>query len=221
MSLKQRIRARVLGVLIAWVVRLIYYTSRKTFVDAEHLTRFFDEDQPVIIVGWHNRDALAVFAYLAKRPRGRIMNAMSSSSKDGTIAAVALNRMGLETIRGSSSRGGAKALKQLTKCLKRGSDIAMTPDGPRGPKYQVKGGVITAAKLSGAPIIPVTYQAKRKIVLNSWDSFIVPYPFNRINFVYGNPIRVPRNCPAVEIPQYAEQLRSELMRIGERAEVCS
>jgi len=103
-----------------------------------------------------------------------------------------MGRFGHESIRGSTTSGGAMALRAAVRALRGGKDVGFTPDGPRGPRHKVQMGVIQAARMSGAPIVPVAFSASRKRVLGSWDGFIVPAPFSRGVFVYGRPIEVPQ-----------------------------
>ncbi len=206
------------GLIFSIIMRVIYYTSRKRYSGRESFSRLLRGDQPVIMVAWHDRNALVVYAYLAARPRGRRIIPLASASRDGALAVWAMRGFGIPCVRGSSSKGGFGALKQLMKILKAGDDVAFTPDGPRGPRYSVQGGVITAAKMTGAPIVPVAYGAKRKKLLGTWDRLMFPYPFNRLHFVYGEPLYVPRNCPAHEIEGYAAKLKTELLRICEVSE---
>jgi len=215
---KNSLKMAFAGLIFSLAMRFIYYTSRKRFIGKEPIEALLRRDQPIILAAWHNRNILIVFAYLAARPRGRRIAPLASASRDGALATWAMRGFGLRCVRGSSSRGGFAALKQLTKTLNGGADVAFTPDGPRGPRYSVQGGAITAAKMTGAPIVPVAYQAKRRKILRSWDGMIVPYPFNRLNYVYGDPLWVPRDCPAHEIEGYADRLKESLMQVCERAE---
>lgn len=211
-------KTKALGVAIAGVMRLITHTSRFHFHREQHLTNLLSTDQPIILVSWHNRNLMAAQPYLKLCPKGRRIHPLVSASRDGGMAARAMRSFGIECVRGSSSRGGFAALKHMMRLLKQGLDVAITPDGPRGPRYTVQGGVATTAKMTGAPIVPMIWQAKRRKELNSWDKFIVPYPFNRFHVVFGEPIIVPRDCPAVAIEEYSEQLRLQLVALTEEAD---
>lgn len=207
----------ILGFITAWFLRFLYYTSRKTFIHPENLTGFWDENQSVIVVSWHNRNILGSFGYLAHKRKDRNFYPMASASKDGSIAAAGMKWLGVECIRGSSSRGGTQALRAMIRKARSGGDLGITPDGPRGPVYKIQEGVITTAKLTGLPIVPMTYQAKRKKILSSWDKMIVPFPFNHLRFVYGKPITVPKKATEEELEQYRLQLEREMMRIVEKS----
>ncbi len=214
---KYPLKTRVLAALMSGLMRLIHATSRKRYTNLEVLKAQFDSAQPCIIVAWHNRNILGPFGYLAHRPPGRVFSPLASASRDGSLAAAAMENLGVECIRGSSSRGGAKALREMLRAVKRGHDLGITPDGPRGPKYKVQSGVIAAARLTGIPIIPMTYQASRRKELGSWDAMIVPYPFGQLHYVYGAPIHVPRDADEGACERLRQQVEDELMRIGEVA----
>ncbi|HEX4871509.1 MAG TPA: lysophospholipid acyltransferase family protein [Nevskiaceae bacterium] len=210
--LKTRLAAR----LLAGLMRLIFLTSRRRYTGLAHLQTAMDGG-PVIVVSWHNRNILGPFGYLAHRRPGRAFTPLASASRDGTLAALAMRHLGVECIRGSSSRGGSAALRQMVKSARAGNDLGITPDGPRGPKYVVQPGVITTARLTGLPIVPMSYQARRRIELRSWDAMIVPWPFNRLHYVYGEPIRVPREADEPQMEALRQQVEQALLTIGETA----
>jgi len=209
---------KVGGLLVSLIMRVLYATSRKKFSGRKHLTNFFDSGQPVIIASWHNRQLLAAFCYKAVAPKHRHLAPLVSLSKDGGLAAWAMRGLGMKCIRGSSSRGGIGALKQMVAAIKQGRDVAFTPDGPRGPLYTIHGGVIAAAKLSGAPIVPICFQAKRHKTMKSWDKTIVPMPFTTLHFTYAEPLFIPRNCSPEEVNQLTETLQQRMLELNEQSE---
>jgi lysophospholipid acyltransferase (LPLAT)-like uncharacterized protein len=131
---------------------------------------------------------------------------MNSQHRDGDIATRALERWGIRSVRGSATRGGAAGFLQLVNAFRNGYDLAVVPDGPRGPRYVVKRGIIHLGKATGAPIIPVTYAATRRRQLRNWDRFIIPLPFSRIVYIVGEPLQVPHDLS----DERAEALRLEL-----------
>jgi lysophospholipid acyltransferase (LPLAT)-like uncharacterized protein len=165
--------------------------------------------QRIIFSIWHNRLALSLIMYrryLSKRSPERRLAAMVSASRDGGLLARILEHFGVEPVRGSSSRRGPQALRELVTWGEQGFDLAITPDGPRGPCYHVQEGVISAARLTGLPIVPVSYELNWKIRLKSWDRFQVPLPFARCRIVSGPIVRVPREATDAE----RESLRIKL-----------
>jgi lysophospholipid acyltransferase (LPLAT)-like uncharacterized protein len=134
------------------------------------------------------------------------MAGMVSASRDGALLARILELFGVEPVRGSTSRRGPQALRELTTWGERGYDLAITPDGPRGPCYVVQDGVMALAQLTGLPIVPVSYHLNWKFRPKSWDRFQVPLPFARCEVTIGEAVRVPRAASETE----RERLRQEL-----------
>jgi lysophospholipid acyltransferase (LPLAT)-like uncharacterized protein len=151
---------------------------------------------PMLIAFWHNRIFLLPHLYINrwKSRCPRRIAALVSASTDGDKLAAILEQYGVICVRGSSSRRGREALREMTRLVLDGNDAAITPDGPRGPKYVVQPGVISLAQLTRAPIVPVSYTLSRKIVVNSWDNFMIPLPFARCLVRVGAPIWVPREA---------------------------
>jgi lysophospholipid acyltransferase (LPLAT)-like uncharacterized protein len=131
-----------------------------------------------------------------------------SRSKDGEWTARLFTKLGAETVRGSTSRGGATALRGLVRAAKEGKDLAITPDGPRGPAERVQPGAVALARLSGRPLLPVAFACRPCLRAGSWDRMIVPLPFGRGLFEYGEALWVPRDADA----EASEKARLELER---------
>lgn len=144
---------------------------------------------PVIYATWHGRILLLPYLYGWRRAC-----VLASRSRDGEILARFVARFGLEPVRGSSSRGGAEALRLLMRDLGQGRDVVVVPDGPRGPREMAKLGMIVLARLSGAPIVPIAVGASAEWRLGSWDEFRIPKPFARCVLRFGDPIRIPTDA---------------------------
>lgn len=171
-------------------------------------------EEPVIFALWHSRLGLCMKVYERfVRPDRQHdhLAALISASRDGAFLAAILQNFGVQPVRGSSSRRGAQALLELTSWAKRGYDLAVTPDGPRGPCGVVQEGVMTLAQVSGLPIVPYSCRLGWKIVLKSWDRFEIPLPFSRCEMTFGDPIRVPREATEAERGELREQLQSVLL----------
>jgi lysophospholipid acyltransferase (LPLAT)-like uncharacterized protein len=156
---------------------------------------------------WHNRLAISMVVHRRHR---RKLAALVSASKDGALLAALLGKFGVEQIRGSSSRRGPQALLELTTHAQMGYDLAVTPDGPKGPRYVVQEGVIALAQLTGLPIIPVTCNTRGKICLKSWDRFQIPLPFSRCELILNRPIFVPREADGAQREERRLELESSL-----------
>jgi len=172
---------------------------------------------PAIYCVWHNRLALcmiAYFGYVKKRNRTPGMAAMVSASRDGGFLTGILECFGVQPVRGSSSRRGPQALLELTTWAESGYDLAITPDGPRGPCYVVQPGVMSLAQLTGLPIVPVSYHLGWKIRAKSWDRFQIPLPFARCEMIYEKPIFVPREASDTEREALRKELETKLRAIS-------
>jgi hypothetical protein len=163
-----------------------------------------------IIAFWLGHLLLMTSAY-----RGRRISVLSSQSRDGELMARTLARLGIETSRGSSSRGGMGAMRSLLRKVAEGCDLAFTPDGPRGPLREVQPGIIMAAASTGLPIQPVALAASRAKRLRSWDRFLIPLPFSTVHFVYGEPLQVDRRG---DLEQAAAELKRRLDAAAAAAE---
>lgn len=172
--------------------------------------------EALIFAAWHNRLALSLmlYEYYVRRPQPqRKLTCLVSASKDGGLLARVMELFHIEPTRGSSSRRGAQALRELVALGDRGYDIAITPDGPRGPCYVVRDGVIATAQLTGMTIVPASYHLNWKIRLKSWDRFQLPLPFACCSIITGRVLRVPREASEPEREALRQQLEAELRNI--------
>lgn len=205
--------------LAAWCLvafaRVLASTLRYYWNDEAGFVSPGSPEGPAIFVFWHNRLGLCLQAYRHSRAHRRSQGvvALVSASRDGAFLSSILNFAGVHPVRGSSSRRGPQALLELTTWAGRGYDLAITPDGPRGPCYRVQEGVIYLAQITGLPIVPFSFHAHSKLQVRSWDRFQIPFPFSRCDMVTGRPIRVPREAMDEAREALRVQLEQELMRI--------
>ncbi len=141
---------------------------------------------------------------------------MISASRDGELLADAIKRFGFDVVRGSSSRLGASAILQLTNILASGGDAVITPDGPRGPAYELGPGIIFLAQKSGAAVLPVNMEYSSCWRLKSWDQFIVPRPFAKVRVLIGQPYRVRSTMTGEEFETERLRLQNAMMSLVER-----
>lgn len=199
-------------------IRLVGATSHWEVEGFEPTAEIHRNGRSAIFAFWHNRFILMPYYYRHRMGRERIA-VMVSQSRDGRIVKDFLDRYRLRTVRGSSSRGGRGAMLSLLRLLKEGWDVAVTPDGPRGPRYLVQDGVLTLAAVSGLPIVPVSVAASLRYVFRrSWDHFRLPLPGSRIWMVFGKPLAVQRELTDAERENCREILRRRLRRADLRAE---
>ena len=171
---------------------------------------------PVIFCIWHNRLASCIKVLdVHRRPHnaGAGMAALVSASKDGAFLSRILEWFRVQPVRGSSSRRGAQAMLEMTTWSERGYDLTITPDGPRGPCYEIQDGITSLAQLTGLPIVPVSFNLNWKISVKSWDKFQIPLPFARCEVCVGKAIRVPPNASNAEREELRRQLEAELRAI--------
>jgi lysophospholipid acyltransferase (LPLAT)-like uncharacterized protein len=168
------------------------------------------EGRPFILAFWHRHLILMRYAYGGTR-----MSVLVSQSWDGELTSQTLAHLGIDTCRGSSSQGGSAALRDLLRRARSGSDLAFTPDGPRGPLHKVQPGVIVAAAMSGLPIQPVAISATRRRLLRSWDRMLLPLPGARVDIVFGAPLTVPSRSP---VGEGVERLEQSLLALERQAE---
>ncbi len=166
------------------IIRLLYLTNKKNFHAPDSLG-----DDNFIMACWHGELLLIPYAYLRykKKPNVKLF---ISEHFDGELIAKTLSFFGFGTIRGSTTRGGAKALIQAIKDVKAGSDIGITPDGPKGPRHEVQDGIIAIAKKTNKKIYLVEIKPTKYWQLNSWDKFVVPKPFGELNYFISEPIDI-------------------------------
>jgi lysophospholipid acyltransferase (LPLAT)-like uncharacterized protein len=144
---------------------------------------------PFILAFWHGRLLMMPYAWRS----GVAMNMLISTHRDGELIAETIRHFRLGSVRGSSRRDGAQALRAMLKALKAGECVGITPDGPRGPRMRASDGVVGIAKLAGVPILPAAFATSRRMLLGTWDRFALALPFSRGVFVWGEPIRVGRH----------------------------
>ena len=177
---------RILCWLAAQYIRVLRATGRWRNEGEDTANRLFAEGRPLILAFWHGRLMMMPFAW---RHREHV-HVLISGHRDGRLIAGAMTRFGIPTVMGSTRRGGAGAVLKLSRILQEGGVVAITPDGPRGPRMRVSQGIIHLARVTGAAILPMTYAATPRRILASWDRFVLPFPFGRGVYLWGAPISV-------------------------------
>jgi hypothetical protein len=207
---------RCAAFLIWLLVSLVSTTIRYRMKDPHGFLQRTDLGQAIYCV-WHNRLALAVKIYFAvgrRRPASPGLAGLVSASKDGALLANIFEKFGIRPVRGSSSRRGPQALRELASWAERGYDLSITPDGPRGPRYVVADGAVALAQITGLPLVPAAYHLNWKITLKSWDGFQIPLPFARCEVTTGRVLFVPREASDAEREKLRLELQSELRTIS-------
>lgn len=190
-------------------MRLLGLTWRIRVRDDAEMRQLRAERRPVVFALWHGQMLPLLFHH-----RGEGVAVLISEHGDGEIIARVATKFGFRTVRGSTSRGAARALLGLARELREGHDLAITPDGPRGPAKSFALGTVIVAQRGGAPIIPTVVHVKSAWRLKSWDRFMIPKPFTTITIAYGAAVSVPES--AVDLEQCAENVRSAMFAAEDR-----
>ncbi len=188
--LKSRAVREVACWLVAQYIRVVWATGRWHIENKNYIDELYDANEPFILCFWHGRLLMMPYAWHRPRP----FHMLISAHRDGELIANTVKHHGISWVKGSSSKGGAQALRSLLKALKAGDCIGMTPDGPRGPRMRASDGIISVARMSGKPILPVTYSSAGGRVLSTWDRFLIPSLFTRGHLRFDAPIHIPRDA---------------------------
>lgn len=183
-SVGDRLLLALVPPLGAGAIRLVRGLMRVETLGEEHPLQCWKAGEKVVFSFWHDQLFLMPTVYKGERAKVLI-----SASKDGELLARSMSSFGFDAVRGSSSRGGRAAFRALLELAREPFDLALTPDGPKGPRHHLKEGVVQLARLSGRPVIPLAFASSRGHRFASWDRFLFPYPFSTGIFSFGPPVR--------------------------------
>jgi lysophospholipid acyltransferase (LPLAT)-like uncharacterized protein len=178
---------RALCYAIHLYIRFVFRTNRWTVEGAEHPNRLRTEGRSFILAFWHGRLMMIPMAWQRLAP----MHMLISAHRDGRIIADAVSYFGVQSVAGSTRRGGIQALRTMVKQLNAGDCVGITPDGPRGPAMVASAGIVNVARLARVPIVPIVFATSRRRVLRTWDRLHASFPFGRGIFIWGEPIYIP------------------------------
>jgi len=213
-ALKTAVVRRALCGLGAGYIRLVHLTGRWQIVGADIPKQFWDADKPFILCFWHGRLMMMPYCWDFAHP----IHMMVSYHRDGQFIARTVKNFGIDTVVGSSSKGGARALRDMIKLLAKGICVGLTPDGPRGPRMRAGAGVVSLARLSGVPVVPAAYSISRGWNLNSWDRFLVGGLFGRGVIVWGEPVAVERDADSDAQEQARDLIETRLIAVSQQAD---
>jgi len=198
-------RLRLAGFLVASVIRAYGMTWRIDVDGWEHIDAARRLGPNLVSVFWHGR--MLPLAYIF---RDRNLTLLASRHRDGELMGQIVRHLGFGHVRGSSTRGGAVAIREMMRRFESGLDLGITVDGPVGPRHVVKPGAIEIARLTGAPLVPVAVGTRRPWVASSWDAFQVPRPFARLYARFGEPIVVPADADPATFEAYRLRVEKRL-----------
>jgi len=204
--------------ILCWIgaqyIRFVYATGRWQVVNGAVAQDYWDADKPFILAFWHGRILLMPYCWNRKKA----IHMLISQHRDGQLIARTVGHFGIQTIEGSTSKGGATALRAMLKSLKNGECIGITPDGPRGPRMRASNGVVNVAKMAQVPVIACAFGSVSRKHVRSWDRFCVAFPFSKGVFVWGNPIHVPKEAKGEDLEAYCLKVEEELTRVTDESD---
>jgi lysophospholipid acyltransferase (LPLAT)-like uncharacterized protein len=195
------------------LIFLLGKTLRIKWIGEKNLDPIRENGGRVLYAFWHGRMLILSYSH-----RWQKIHVLISQHRDGELIARIIERLGFVSVRGSTTRGGSKALFEMAKKGMSGYDIAITPDGPRGPKFKVQLGAIYIAQRSEVPIIPISNSAKRRWTLSSWDGFLIPKPFSKSVIIIGEPIYVSLEATPQQLEEKRRELEESLAELTQRAD---
>lgn len=201
------------GILGSLIIRLLISTIRIIERPDNYPEKLIRQGENIIFAYWHA--FMLVPAYTA---RNLGIKVMVSQHTDGEYITRVIERLGFTTVRGSTTRGGVKALLKMIKDSKEGTAIAITPDGPRGPRLTIQPGIIYLSQKTGFPIIPTSLGLTSYWELPSWDKFRIPKPFSKAALIYGEPIHIPPKLNKSEVEVFCRLLENKMRAITIEAE---
>ncbi len=200
---------------LGWLLILaLGHLTRIRFAGREHFDWLRDNNKPFIVCIWHGKILIPIFVH-----RHQNIHAMVSLHVDGEMIAQTLHRLGVRTIRGSSTRGAQRATVEMIRALKRGKICAIMPDGPKGPRHVFKPGAITIAQKSSAYLLPLTFACSNTFrFIKSWDRFTLPLPFSQSLAIYGEPIPVPADLQEESFEDFRLMVEGKMLELEKYAE---
>jgi len=219
LSYKKILRTKLAYSVICWVgakyIKFVSFTNSWSFINKKYVENLWKKNEAFILCFWHGRLLMMPLSWNKKKK----INVLISTHSDGQLLSKTVKHFNIETITGSSSKGGSEAIRNIIKSLKSGISIGMTPDGPRGPRMKVNSAIIKIASLTGHKIVPLSYSVKKKFFLNSWDKFLVALPFGKGCFIWGKPIKVKKNISTNEDLKLSKRLENNLLKLTKKADL--
>ncbi len=211
-QISRPLKDKLAPAILTLFAHMLSRTCKIVNVDGEqHIRQLKQQDSPFLPCYWHQQMVFGASYLLGLQRQGLKLGFLASPSRDGEIATRVFNNLGARVIRGSSSKSGAKALRDVYLALKKEHlCVATTSDGPRGPAFEFKQGWLTLAQLSGAPILPMANAADRCWHIHSWDKLFIPKPFARIAIAIGEPVHVGKDLGPEQLTDLQEQLTRQL-----------
>ncbi len=200
--------------IVATIIKLVHMTCKWEKIGYDKIRPFWNEGKPVLIATWHAR---VMMLYLGWDDKATL-NAIVSPHRDGRIIAGILKVLGVSIIPGSSNRDARKAAVAISRKLQSGESVAITPDGPRGPRMRMGNSLVYFAKKTGFPIFPMIMSANKCLITNSWDRFMIIYPFAKGVYMFGEPLYVPSDADDNKLEELRLELENRLNDLSRAAD---
>jgi lysophospholipid acyltransferase (LPLAT)-like uncharacterized protein len=212
MTFPRKIKTLLLKKLAKLLIESIVFSSRITISGRENINALQNKNLPLIFIFWHRHILFVIHQFKNTGARPLI-----SLSSDGELVAAVAEEFGMKPIRGSSSKGGARAFLNMVRSVQmENAQVLITADGPKGPARQIKAGTVQLALKTRATVIPISWRSSRvKILEKSWDRFMIPLPFGRIHFAYGQPLQISNNGDQAALQKAADMLAEQLDQLEE------
>ena len=218
LNYKKILKTKLAYRIICWIgsryIKFVSITNKWSFINKYFVENLWKKNEPFILCFWHGRLLMMPISWNEKKK----INVLISSHSDGQLLSKTVKYFDIETITGSSSKGGSEAIRNIIKSLKSGISIGMTPDGPRGPRMKINSSIVKIASLTGYKIVPLAYSVKNKIFLNSWDKFLLALPFGKGCFIWGKPIKVQKRISYKEDLKISKKLEKNLLKLTKQAD---
>lgn len=208
----ERIRITLIAFITKLIINILCRLVKIKVLGKEFYLKAKESGRKIIFILWHGRIIVPIFLH-----RNQGIRPLVSLSRDGDFAAMVLEGFGYKPIRGSSSKGGKEAFQKMKEALET-SEIAIIPDGPRGPGKVLKPGCIYLAQQTGAVLIPVSFSCKKRKFLRGWDKHLIFPPFTKCVMIYGEPIRIPKDLSQEEIENFRKEIEKKLIDLDEMAD---
>jgi lysophospholipid acyltransferase (LPLAT)-like uncharacterized protein len=206
---KYAVLLTLLPLVASVVIRFLKLSYRIHHINKEPIDRLWQNEKSSIICFWHGRIFSAMpFAFQKTK-----FKVLISRHGDGEFIARVVSYFGIGAVRGSYRKSSVSSVREIMLELKKGVTVGITPDGPKGPCHIFKEGIVEIARITGKPIVPLTYSSNRNKVFSSWDKFLLAYPFSRVFFVWGDPIYVPKDASRDQIEQTRQDIEKKLISL--------
>ena len=217
-SYKKILRTKLAYSFICWIaskyIKFVSLTLKWKYLNKKHADTLWKNNENFILCFWHGRLLMMPLSWKKEKK----INMLISEHPDGQLISKTVKYFGINSIHGSTSKGGTKAIRNIIESLKSGQSVGITPDGPRGPKMKINSAIIKIASLTGFKILPLSCSVKNKFFLKSWDKFLVALPFGKGCFAWGEPLKIKKKITKEEDLKLSNKLEKILLKLTKEAD---